>query len=189
MSNISDYLGSASSAVSSLDPSMVEEAARLCVETVRKGGTLFFCGNGGSAVDSQHFAGELVGRFRMERKALPAVALTSNSAIITAIANDYDFTMVFARQIEALGKPGDLLVAISTSGNSENVLKAIEKAKEMGLKTIGFTGGSGGAVGVLSDLCIRASSRETSHVQEALLVAGHAICHAVEKECGSGNGG
>lgn len=183
MSRIEDYLKEASKAVSALDPGTVEAAAGLCADAARRGRTIFFCGNGGSAVDSQHFAGELVGRFRMERKALPAVALTSNSAIITAIANDYDFTMVFARQVEALGRPGDVLVAISTSGNSENVLKAIEKAKGLGMKTIGFTGSSGGAIGVLADICIKASSGETSHVQEALLVAGHAICHAVESAC------
>jgi D-sedoheptulose 7-phosphate isomerase len=188
MSGIEDYLNEASKAVSALDPGTVQAAAGLCADAVKGGRTVFFCGNGGSAADSQHFAGELVGRFRKERKAMPAVALTSNSAIITAIANDYDFTMVFARQIEALGRPGDVLVAISTSGNSENVLKAIEKARSLGMKTIGLTGSAGGAIGVLADICIKASSTETSHVQEALLVAGHAICNAVETAFASGVG-
>lgn len=188
MSGIDDYLKEASEAVSTLDPGAVRAAAGLCVDAVKGGRTIFFCGNGGSAADSQHFAGELVGRFRRERKAMPAVALTSNSAIITAIANDYDFTTVFARQVEALGRPGDVLVAISTSGNSENVLKAIEKARGLGMKTIGLTGSAGGAMCVLADICIKASSGETSHVQEALLVAGHAICDAVESACASGEG-
>ncbi|MBN2586956.1 MAG: SIS domain-containing protein [Candidatus Fermentibacteraceae bacterium] len=188
MSDIDDYLGSACSAVASLNPKVVKKAAELCIDTVRNGGTIFFCGNGGSAADSQHFAGELVGRFRMERRALPAVALTSNSAIVTAIANDYDFTMVFARQVEALGGPGDLLVAISTSGNSENVLKAVEKAKELDMRTLGLTGESGGALCVLADICVKASSSETCHVQEALLVAGHAICQAVESACARDDG-
>lgn len=183
MSDVDDYIGSARDAVSSLDPRTVSAAAELCIEAVRNGGTVFFCGNGGSAVDSQHFAGELVGRFRMERRALPAVALTANSAIITAIANDYDFTKVYSRQLEALAGQGDVLVAISTSGNSENVLKAVEKAREMKVRTIGLTGEPGGALGVLADICIRAASSETSHVQEALLVAGHAVCLAVERAC------
>ncbi len=158
----------------------MQRAAELCIGSLGDGGTVFFCGNGGSAADSQHFAGELVGRFRMERKGLPALALTSNSAIITAVANDYDYTRVFSRQVEALGRKGDVLVGISTSGNSENVLKAIEKAKEMGMVTIGMTGAGGGAMEVLTDVCIKASSQETSHVQEALLIAGHALCHCIE---------
>ncbi|OPL19990.1 MAG: hypothetical protein AVO35_00600 [Candidatus Aegiribacteria sp. MLS_C] len=188
MSDVHDYIVSARESISSLDPGTVSRAAELCIETVRNGGTLFFCGNGGSAADSQHFAGELVGRFRMERRALPALALTANSAVITAIANDYDFTLVYSRQLEALARPGDVLVAISTSGNSENVLKAVEKAREMKVRTIGLTGESGGALGVLADICVRAASSETSHVQEVLLIAGHALCAAVERACAPEDG-
>lgn len=181
MNEVSRYLENASLATASLDAETVEKAADLCIESIKTGGTVFLCGNGGSAVDAQHLAGEFVGRFRLDRKALPAIALTANTAIITAVANDYDFTMIFARQIEALGSSGDVLIAISTSGNSENVLKAMEKAREKGMSTIGFTGASGGAIGVLADICVKASSGLTSHVQEALLIAGHAICDAVEK--------
>lgn len=185
MSDIDNYIKSAGSVLTSIDSSVVEEAASLCIECVRNGGTVFFCGNGGSAVDSQHLAAELVGRFRMERKAIPGVALTANSAIITAIANDYDFTEIFSRQIEALGKPGDVLVAITTSGTSANVLKAVDAARRKTMQTIGFTGAGGKALADMTDICVKASSDETSHIQEALLTAGHAICYAVEKALSS----
>lgn len=181
MPEIDDYLGSARRALASIDSTVVERASDLCIECIRNGGTIFFCGNGGSAVDSQHLAGELVGRFRIERNPIPAIAVTANSAIITAIANDYDFSIIFSRQIEALGKPGDVLVAISTSGNSSNVLKAVKTARDRSMKTIGFTGAGGGALSDMADICVMVSSDETSHIQEALLVAGHAICNAVEK--------
>ncbi len=181
MSEIDDYLKSAGRALASLDGSIVDRASALCIECVLKGGTIFFCGNGGSAVDSQHLAGELVGRFRKERRPISAVAVTANSAIITAIANDYDFSEIFSRQIEALGRPGDVLVAITTSGKSANVLKAVETARERSMITIGFTGSGGCALSDMTDICVTASSEETSHIQEALLVAGHAICDAVEK--------
>ncbi len=181
MPEIDNYMESAERALTSIDSSIVERASGLCIECVRNGGTIFFCGNGGSAVDSQHLAGELVGRFRLERRPISAVAITANSAIITAIANDYDFSEIFSRQIEALGRPGDVLVAISTSGNSVNVLKAVEMARGRSMQTIGFTGAGGCALSDMTDICIMASSNETSHIQEALLVAGHAICNAVEK--------
>lgn len=181
MSDIEHYLASAREATASLDVNAVRKAAQLFVECIAEGGTVFFCGNGGSAADSQHFAGELVGRFRREGRALPAVAITANSAVITAIANDYEFSLVFSRQVEALGRPGDLLVGISTSGGSRNVVKAMEKARETGMTTVGFTGAAEGAVSRLSDVCVSAKSTETSHVQEALLIAGHAVCDAVEK--------
>lgn len=181
MSDYDAYLESARLALASIDSASVERASDLCIECVRSGGTIFFCGNGGSAVDSQHFAGELVGRFRRERRPISAVALTANSAIITAIANDYDFSEIFSRQIEALGRPGDVLVAISTSGNSANVLKAVETARGISMKIIGFTGARICALPGMSDICVKVSSEETSHIQEALLVAGHAICDAVEK--------
>ena len=181
MSDIESYMKSAGSVLTSLDSSSVEKAADLCIECVRNGGTVFFCGNGGSAVDSQHFAGELVGRFRMERRALPAVALTANAAVITAIANDYGYAEIFSRQIEALGKPGDVLVAITTSGNSINVLKGVEAARGKSMRIIGFTGAGGGKLSDNADICVKPASDETSHVQEALLIAGHAICYAVEK--------
>ena len=181
MSDIDAYLESARLALASIDSAVVERVSDLCIECALNGGTIFFCGNGGSAVDSQHLAGELVGRFRRERNPIPAVALTANSAIITAIANDYDFSEIFSRQIEALGRPGDVLVAISTSGNSSNVLKALEAAGNRSMRTIGFTGACGCAMSDLTDVCLMVPSNETSHIQEALLVAGHAICDALEK--------
>ena len=180
MSDIDNYIDSARRIMTLIDSSIVEKAAGMCIECIEKGGTIFFCGNGGSAVDSQHLAGELVGRFRLDRKAISAIALTANSAIITAIANDYDFSEIFSRQIEALGKPGDVLVAITTSGNSDNVLKAVESARLKSMKTIGFTGAVGGTLSDITDICVKAQSDQTSHIQEALLVAGHALCHAVE---------
>ena len=181
MSDIDAYLESARLAMASIDSAIIERASDLCIECVLSGGTIFFCGNGGSAVDSQHLAGELVGRFRMERNPIPAVAVTANSAVITAIANDYDFSEIFSRQIEALGRPGDLLVAISTSGKSVNVLKAVETARGRSMSTIGFTGAASCALSDMTDICVKVSSEETSHIQEALLVAGHAICDALEK--------
>ena len=181
MSDIDAYLRAAGLALASIDSAVIERASDMCIACIRSGGTIFFCGNGGSAVDSQHLAGELVGRFRLERKPIRAVAITSNSAVITAIANDYDFIEIFSRQIEALGNSGDVLIAISTSGNSANVLKAVETAKSISMRTIGFTGSAVCALSDMTDICLQASSDETSHIQEALLVAGHAICDAVEK--------
>ncbi len=181
MSDIDAYLRAAGLALASIDSAIIERASDVCIECIRNGGTIFFCGNGGSAVDSQHLAGELVGRFRIERRPIRAVAITSNSAVITAIANDYDFSEIFSRQIEALGNSGDVLIAISTSGNSVNVLKAVETAKSISMRTIGFTGSAVCALSDTTDICLKASSGETSHIQEALLVAGHAICDAVEK--------
>jgi len=183
MSDILDYMKSAENLVASIDI-----AAEMCIGCLQSNGTVFFCGNGGSAADSQHFAGEFVGRFRTERNAMPAIAITSNSAVITAIANDYDFSEVFSRQIEALGKSGDVLVAITTSGNSPNVLKAVDAARKKSMRTIGFTSTRGKVLSSLTDTCIMVALEETSHVQEALFIAGHAICYAVEKSLGCSDG-
>jgi D-sedoheptulose 7-phosphate isomerase len=180
MVDVDIYLEAARAALAAMDPDRVGEAAKLCLECVLHGGKILFCGNGGSAADAQHFAGELVGRFRLERGAIPAIALTADTAVITALANDYSFEMVFARQVEALGREGDILVAITTSGKSPNVLLAIEKAHDLGLRVIAFTGSAGGPAADAADVAVKAPSGETSHAQEALLVAGHAICAAVE---------
>ncbi len=182
------YMESACKAIMSLDEESVALTVEICVKAVSRGRTIFFCGNGGSAVDAQHLAGELVGRFRMERKALPAIALTANAAVMTAIANDYDFEKIFSRQVEALGKPGDVLVAISTSGNSPNVLRAVKKAVGIGMTVIGFTGSPGGKLAGAADVCVKVSSPLTSHVQEALLVVGHVLCEGIEKGCASPDG-
>lgn len=181
MADIDKYIENAMKAISSVDSEIIEKASNLCIESVLSGGTLFFCGNGGSAADAQHFAGELIGRFRMERKAIPAIAITANSAIVTAIANDYSFSEIFARQLEALGKPGDILIAISTSGGSLNVVRAVEEARRKSMKIIAFTGMNGGEIAGKADVSVKATSSETSHIQEVLLIAGHAMCSAVEK--------
>lgn len=187
MNDIRDYIEEAVYAVKCIDIDAVERASSLCTQTVMSGGTIFICGNGGSSADAQHLAGEFVGRFRMERKGIPAIAITSNSAVITSVANDYDFSEIFARQLQALGRPGDLLIAITTSGGSLNVVKAVEEAKRKSMKVIGFTGSSDNPVAMKSDVAVKAASDQTSHVQEALFVAGHAICLAVEKAVAAGS--
>jgi D-sedoheptulose 7-phosphate isomerase len=150
--------------------------------TLRSGGVLYFCGNGGSAADAQHIAAEFVGRFLLERRPLPAVALTTNTSILTAIGNDYDYSEVFSRQVRALVKPGDCVAGISTSGRSKNVLLALEAAREIGAVTIGFTGGSGSPLRELCDECFIAESPSTPRIQECHLLGWHLICNMVEKQ-------
>jgi D-sedoheptulose 7-phosphate isomerase len=156
------------------------EAAALLAARLRQGGKLLLCGNGGSAADAQHWAGELVGRFHRDRPGLAAIALTTDSTILTAIGNDYGFERVFARQVEALGRPGDVLFALSTSGNSKNVLAALEAARAVGMARIGFTGRGGGTMESLCDLCLRIPSDSTPRIQEGHEALGHAICAMVE---------
>ena len=159
---------------------MVARAAALCVDSLRQGGKILFCGNGGSAADAQHLAAELVGRYQRERRALAAVALTTDTSVLTSIANDYDYDSVFARQVEGLGRNGDVLIGISTSGNSKNVLRALACAKANGLKTVAFTGGTGGEMSKLADVAVIAPSSVTCHIQEMHIAAGHQICGLVE---------
>lgn len=156
------------------------QATETCIAALRAGRKLLFCGNGGSAADAQHWAGELVSRFNYDRPGLPAIALTTDSSILTAIGNDYGYDRVFARQVEALGVAGDVLVAISTSGNSPNVVAAIEAARARGIATIGFTGQGGGSMATLCDVCIRIPSASTPRIQEGHEVLGHALCAMVE---------
>jgi D-sedoheptulose 7-phosphate isomerase len=160
----------------------VADAAALVVRTLRDGGTVLLCGNGGSAADAQHIAAELAGRLRRERPGLPALALTVNPSVLTAVSNDYGYEAVFARQVEALGSEGDVLVGISTSGSSPNVVRALEEARSRGLATIGFMGELGGAMEKHCDVAIRAPSRDTQRVQEIHIAAGHAVCETVESE-------
>jgi D-sedoheptulose 7-phosphate isomerase len=159
---------------------MLARIAETVVEALAAGGKVLVFGNGGSAADSQHIAAELVSRFRRERGALPAIALTTDTSILTAIGNDYGFEEVFVRQVDALGRPGDVVLAISTSGNSPNVLKAVRRAAELGMKTIGFTGDDGGKLRQCVDLCFRVPSFATPHIQEVHIAAGHAVCEVVE---------
>jgi len=160
--------------------SNIEKAAQVIIDSFKKGGKLIICGNGGSAADAQHIAAELVGRFKKERKALPAIALTANTSILTAIANDYGYDVVFKRQVEALGKKGDVLLAISTSGNAKSVLEAVKLANKIGVVTIALTGGKGGELAKLAKLSIIAPSKDTSRIQESHVAAYHLLCELVE---------
>jgi D-sedoheptulose 7-phosphate isomerase len=157
-------------------------AAAAMVAALRTGGRVLACGNGGSAADAQHFAAELVGRFERERAAMAAIALTTDTSILTALANDYDYERVFARQVEALGRPGDVLLGISTSGGSANVLAAFAAAKAGGLTTVALTGRDGGAVGAAADIHINVPAASTARVQEVHRTLLHAVCALIERE-------
>jgi D-sedoheptulose 7-phosphate isomerase len=149
-------------------------------EALKKGNKVLLFGNGGSAADAQHIAGEFVNRFLIERPPLPAIALTTDTSVLTSIGNDYDFSEIFSKQIRALGQEGDIAWGFSTSGGSVNVVKALEAAKKMGLVTIGFTGRDGGAVGMISDCHLNVPSNVTPRVQEVHIVVAHAICELVD---------
>ena len=156
-------------------------AAKTIAEAFNNNKKLLICGNGGSASDAQHFSAELVGRFKKERASLPAIALNTDTSSITAIANDYDYKMVFSRQIEGLGQKGDILLAISTSGNSKNIKEAIKSAKKKKITTIGLTGKNKSIVWKESDCCIAVPSKETSHIQEMHIIVLHLLCILIEK--------
>jgi D-sedoheptulose 7-phosphate isomerase len=162
--------------------------AEALIEALRAGNTVLLFGNGGSAADSQHIAAELVSRFRRERRALAAIALTVDTSVLTSIANDDAFENVFARQIEALGRRGDVAVGISTSGRSPNVLKGLETARRSGLTTIALTGASGLSADGLADICLRVPSESTPRIQEAHIAVAHAICEVVEEELAGDDG-
>lgn len=159
-----------------------QRAAALLAACLRNGGKLLLCGNGGSAADAQHWAGELVSRFNYDRPGLAAVALTTDTSILTAIGNDYGYDRVFARQVEALGRRGDMLFALSTSGRSANVLAALQAAREAGLACVGFTGHAQGPMDALCEICIHVPSDHTPRIQEGHEAIGHAICALVEAE-------
>lgn len=167
------------------DPSLVDkvkQTASLIIEAYGNRKKLILFGNGGSAADAQHIAAELVNKFKLERSALPALAFTTDTSILTSIANDYDYAGVFARQVEALVEEGDVVIGISTSGGSLNVLKGMEVAKEKGARTIGFTGKDGGKLSQIADLTIEVPSSDTPRVQEAHITILHIICFLVERE-------
>lgn len=157
------------------------EIAKLVVETVAGGGCIYLCGNGGSAADCSHIACELVGRFRKERRALPAMTFTADPAIFTSLGNDYDYSSVFIRQVEAFVTEKDLLWAISTSGTSENVLKAVDKAKEIGAKVIAFTGKPDSPLQAEANICLCANTQQTSTAQEIHVLAYHIVCGLIEE--------
>jgi len=160
----------------------VEKGANAIVACLKKGGKILLFGNGGSTADAQHIAAELLGKFKMERKALPAIALTTNSSVMTAIANDYGYEKIFSRQVEGLAKKGDVVIGISTSGNSESVVLGLKKAKEMGAFCIGMSGERKAKIDEVSDICLKVPSTDTARIQEMHIFIGHVICELAEKE-------
>lgn len=162
----------------------IKSACMQIAQSLAKGGTLFWCGNGGSAADSQHLAAELVGRFKKDRKALRSIALTTDTSVLTCVANDYSYSDIFSRQLEALARDGDVLVTISTSGKSDNVLRALRAANEMGVKTVALLGKDGGQAKALADLAIVIPSDSTARIQEAHILIGHILCDLIEQELG-----
>ncbi len=158
----------------------IRKSAESIISSLKKGGKLILCGNGGSAADAQHIAAEFVGRFKKERKALPAIALTTNTSVLTAIANDYGYNQVFKRQVEAIAAKNDVLMGISTSGNAVNVIEAVELANKIGLKTIALTGAGGGKLAKIATFSIKVPSFNTPRIQESHIVIGHIICELVE---------
>lgn len=160
--------------------SQIEAAGQCLIDHLKAGGRVFFCGNGGSAADCQHLAAELVGRFEMENQ-LNALALTTDSSILTAVGNDFGFDQIFVRQLRALGRPGDCLVGISTSGNSANVVKAVEAAQEMQIATVGLSGAQGGLLAQLCTHCLVIPCQRTCRVQEMHIAVGHIWCEMIEE--------
>lgn len=159
----------------------IEKIVYAITQAFKQGNAVYFAGNGGSAADAQHLAAEFSGRFYKDRKALPSDALHCNSSYLTAVANDYSFDVIYARLLEGLAKPGDVLVGISTSGNSGNIVKAFEMAKTIGVVTVGFTGATGGKMKSLSDFLINIPSSTTPRIQESHILVGHILCELVEE--------
>ena len=160
----------------------IKGASKLIINSLKRGGKVMFCGNGGSAADAQHLSAELVGRYLKNRKPLSSLSLTTDTSTITAISNDLSFDEVFSRQIESLGKKGDVLYAISTSGKSKNIIKALEKAKDIGVKTIGITGSNENSISNLCDLIIKVPATRSDRIQEMHIAVGHIICEIIENE-------
>lgn len=182
-SNIENYCLTVSEnfAQLALQSSAIEATAAVILDAVNKGNKILFCGNGGSAADAQHLAAELMGRYKRDRSPLPAIALTVDTSVLTAVSNDYSFNHIFSRQIKALGNVSDVLVAISTSGNSGNILEAIKQATSQNMIVVGLTGQGGGAMDGLCDYLIRTPSPDTNHIQEMHIAIGHMICGIVEE--------
>lgn len=179
ISELNESIAVKNQVISDLVP-QIEKAAQAMINALKAGNKILFFGNGGSAADAQHLAAELISRFLKERRSLPAIALTTDTSILTAVANDYEFDKVFSRQIEGLAKPGDVAFGISTSGNSKNVIRGFEKARELKCKTIGLLGCGGGRLAGQVDIAISLSSKATPHVQEAHITIGHILCQLIE---------
>ena len=160
----------------------LEVAANLCIDSLNNGGKILIFGNGGSAADAQHIAAELVGRYKVERKGLAAIALTTDTSALTSIGNDYGYSHVFDRQVEALANKGDVVIGISTGGSSGNVISALKLAKDIECKTIGFSGRDGGEMNALCDINLVVPAKDTPRIQEMHIVIGHTICHLIDQE-------
>lgn len=160
---------------------LIEQICQMGLDCLRGGGKILFAGNGGSAADAQHLAAELVGRYGFDRPGVASIALTTDTSILTAVGNDYSYDDIFSRQVQALGTPGDLLVGISTSGNSGNILKALRAARDKKMTTVGFTGRDGGQMTDLCDACLIVPARETAHIQETHIMVGHIFCDQIER--------
>ena len=160
----------------------ISDVGILLQNCIKNGGKILLCGNGGSAADAQHIAAEIVGRFKKERKGMPAIALTTDTSILTSVGNDYGYDYIFARQIEALCRPEDLVIGITTSGNSANVVSAMQAAKEIGAVTVGLTGGTGGKLTAICDHNLVMPSSVTARIQEAHIFVGHSLCEILESE-------
>ena len=163
----------------------IEIAAKICIDSLKNGNKILIFGNGGSAADAQHIAAELVGRYKTERKGLSAIALTTDTSVITSIANDYGYLHVFDRQVEALANEGDVVIGISTGGSSANVISALRLANDLGCKTIGFSGRDGGEFNTLCDVNLIAIAEDTPRIQEMHILFGHTLCHLIELEFSS----
>ena len=161
---------------------VIEQVTKVIVEAFRNGNKVLFCGNGGSAADAQHLAAEFSGRFYSDRNPLPSEALHCNTSYLTAVANDYGYDVVYSRMIKGIGRPGDVLIGLSTSGNSKNIVKAIEQASELGMISVSLTGSSGGAMKDISNYLINVPSNDTPRIQESHITIGHIICELVERE-------
>jgi len=166
---------------------LIEIAANICIDSLKKGNKILIFGNGGSAADAQHIAAELVGRYKVERKGLPAIALTTDTSVITSISNDYGYLHVFDRQVEALANEGDVLIGISTGGSSTNVISALKLAKELGCRAIGLSGKDGGKFNALCDVNLIAISDDTPRIQEMHILIGHTICHLIDQAFNTSN--
>lgn len=180
---VTDYINTTADTIRKLNnvSTDIERFADMAITTLSNNHKIIFCGNGGSAADSQHLAAEFMGRFLKDRAPLPSIALTVDTSALTAIGNDYGYDQVFARQLRGIGQPGDLLVGISTSGDSANVVRAFRAAQDMGIKTVALTGQNPSNMSELADLTIHAPSTQTNHIQECHITIGHLVCKIVEQ--------
>ena len=177
----SSHLETINKVIETMEESLVQ-ASQLAVETLKNGNKILLCGNGGSAADAQHIAAELTGRYKTERRGLPGIALTTDTSALTAIGNDYGYDRVFDRQVEALANKGDLIIGISTSGNSKNIVSALKLGRELGCKTLGFSGRDGGAMNEVCDINLIVPSNNTPRIQEMHILFGHTICQIIDNE-------